>query len=108
MSRQSDTAFKLNRSVCESAEKMEALCQSRFTVNLLTIDRQAASLQNLVKLIKALHFTDSEYHPDVPGLVHLIMIDGDASHLQSKMGNPEPLITSSAISGNRCCVFRSV
>ena len=90
MSPQSDSTFKLNRSVRESAEKIEALCQSTVTGNLLTIDRQAARLWNLDKLIKALHFTDSEYHPDVPGLVHLVEIDGYAAHLQSRKGNPNP------------------
>ena len=67
----------------ESAEKIEAFCQSTVTGNFFAIDRQAIRLWSLDKQIKAIHFTELEYNPEVIGLEHLPRIDGFAAQLQS-------------------------
>jgi hypothetical protein len=79
-----DSTIKINRTMRESADSIDALCQSSTTGNLITIDRQAIRLWTLDKQIKAVHFTEAEYHPDVLGLEHLHQIDGYAACLQSR------------------------
>ena len=78
-----DSTFKLNRSMRESAEKIDAFCQSTVTGNFFSIDRQAIRLWSSDKQIKAVHFTEAEYNPEVIGLEHLPRIDGFAAYLQS-------------------------
>ena len=78
-----DSTFKLNRSMRESAEKIDAFCQSTVTGNFFSIDRQAIRLWSSDKQIKAVHFTEAEYNPEVIGLEHLQRIDGFAAYLQS-------------------------
>ena len=82
-----DSTFKLNRSMRESAEIIDAFCQSTVTGNFFTIDRQAIRLWSLEKQIKAAHFTELEYHPEVIGLEHIPHIDAFAAHLQSGKTN---------------------
>ena len=78
-----DSTFKINRSMRESADKIEAFCQSTITGNFCTIDRQAIRLWSSEKQIKAVHFTELEYSPEVIGLEHLLCIDGFTAHIQS-------------------------
>jgi hypothetical protein len=82
-----DSTIKINRTMRESADIIDALCQSSATGNLVTIDRQAIRLWTLDKQIKAVHFTEEEYHPDVLGLEHLHQIDGYVSYLQSRQSS---------------------
>ena len=79
-----DSTIKINRTMRESANRIDALCQSSSSGNLFTIDRQAIRLWTLDKQIKAVHFTEAECHPDVLGLEHLHQIDGYAAYLQSR------------------------
>ena len=79
-----DSTIKMNRTMRESADRIHALCQSTISGNILTIDRQAIRLWTLEKQIKAVHFTEAEYHPEVLGLEHLHQIDGYAAYLQSR------------------------
>ena len=78
-----DSTFKLNRSMRESADRIEAFCQSTVTGNFFTIDRQAIRLWSSEKQIKAVHFTELEYSPEVLGLEHLPSVDSFAAQIQS-------------------------
>jgi hypothetical protein len=78
-----DSTLTLNHAMRGSADTIDAFCQSTKSGNFFTIDSLTIRLWSLTKQIRAVHFVESECHPEVVGLEYVSLIDSFVAFLQS-------------------------